>query len=160
MGMERWESKERALSTPSHVVALITVTRKRESASKVYSPLCDPSKEAAPPEPPYVCCPFFDIALFAASSLALNSSMLSPSIALHRSATTSLIIPYSPNLQPPLKTGCGAKAEKDAQVGEVYERSLNIEAEVCAIEMMSTEMAQVRVGVYTLSVQKERAVEL
>ncbi|PON85878.1 Protein FLC EXPRESSOR [Trema orientale] len=48
-----------------------------------------------------------------------------------------------------------AKAERDAQVREVYERSLNMEAEVHAVEAMSAELNQVRADVQTLSAARK-----
>lgn len=48
-----------------------------------------------------------------------------------------------------------AKAELDAQVREVYERSLKLDAEVRAIDAMSAELAQVRVDVQKLGSLRE-----
>lgn len=47
------------------------------------------------------------------------------------------------------------KAERDAQVREVYERSLKMEAEVRAINVMATELAQVRTDVQKLGAERK-----
>lgn len=52
-------------------------------------------------------------------------------------------------------TTVNAKAELDAQVREVYERSLKLDAEVRAIDAMSAELAQVRVEVQKLGSSRE-----
>lgn len=53
------------------------------------------------------------------------------------------------------------KAELDAQVREVYERSLKMDAEVRSIDAMTAEMAQVRVDVQKLGTcRKELTAEL
>ncbi|OVA02792.1 hypothetical protein BVC80_9093g148 [Macleaya cordata] len=46
------------------------------------------------------------------------------------------------------------KADRDAQVREVYERSLKLEAEVRSIDALNTELAQVRSDVQKLSASK------
>ncbi|KAF3454864.1 hypothetical protein FNV43_RR05312 [Rhamnella rubrinervis] len=54
-----------------------------------------------------------------------------------------------------------AKAELDAHVREVYERSLNMDAEVRSIDAMSAELDQVRVDVQKLvALRKELTAEL
>ncbi|XP_060966616.1 protein FLC EXPRESSOR isoform X1 [Cannabis sativa] len=53
------------------------------------------------------------------------------------------------------------KAEKDAQVRDVYERSLSMEAEARKVEDVAAELAQVRLDVQTLSAsRKELVVQL
>ncbi|XP_062086629.1 protein FLC EXPRESSOR isoform X2 [Humulus lupulus] len=53
------------------------------------------------------------------------------------------------------------KAEKDAQVRDVYERSFNMEAEVRKVDAVAGELAQVRADVLTLSTsRKELAAQL
>lgn len=47
------------------------------------------------------------------------------------------------------------KAERDAQVREVYERSLKLEAEVRAINSMAKELAQVRADVQKLGADRK-----
>lgn len=58
-------------------------------------------------------------------------------------------------------TAASVKAERDAQVREVYERSLKMETEVRSIDALNEELAQVRADVQKLSASREElAVQL